>query len=68
MVDSVEVLGVVAVATSCLISVITSIISLNCLSDKKYDCAQRSGIVAAVFSFMLSCAIVVTAVHARHRS
>lgn len=33
-------------ALACLVYVIATVVSLNCLADKKNDCAQGSGFVA----------------------
>jgi membrane protein YdbS with pleckstrin-like domain len=32
----------------CLVCIITSMISLNCVAEKKWDCARASGIVTCV--------------------
>lgn len=59
--------GWAAVAVSLFICIITTIISLNCLADKKTDCAQRSGFVGLVFS-SLTVACIVVAVKANDGS
>lgn len=48
--------GVGMLCTSLLICFITSIISLNCLADKKNQCAQISGFIA-----LITCCMVIFA-------
>jgi cytochrome bd-type quinol oxidase subunit 1 len=55
-----EKLALVGVLCSGGICFITTLISLQCLSDKKKDCAARSGIIAAV-TFMCMCLSVAVA-------
>lgn len=44
-------------AVICVVYSITTIIALNCLADKKNDCAQTSGIMAAVCGCLAASAI-----------
>jgi len=44
-------------AVSCLIYIITGIVSLNCLADKKTQCAQTSGFTALVFGCLAVSAV-----------
>ena len=46
--------GIVAlVCVCCLIYLVTTIIALNCMAEKKTDCARASGLTAGVFGFLL---------------
>ncbi len=48
------------VALSCVIYIVTTIISLNCVAQKQNDCARAAGFTAAVFAcvLVLGCACV----------
>jgi hypothetical protein len=54
-------IGVIIAIVLCLVSIITSIMTLNCLADQKYTCAQASGFTALVTGCMIAsaCAVVV---------
>ena len=49
-------IGVIAMIVLCLVSVITSIMALNCLADKNNTCAQASGFTALVTGCMIASA------------
>ena len=51
--------GGVAVLVSCLVYVILTLVSLNCAADGKWDCAQGTGITAAVSGCMCASAVAV---------
>ena len=46
------------VCASCLIYLVTTIIALNCVAQKKDDCARASGLTAGVFGCLLLSGIV----------
>lgn len=50
-------IGIAAVALSCLIYIVTGLISMNCLADGNDDCAQKSGLAAVMFGCMACIAL-----------
>lgn len=40
--------GMALTALCCLVFCVTALITLNCLADKKENCAQQSGFIALV--------------------
>lgn len=48
---------VALVCASCLIYLVTTVIALNCVTQKKNDCARASGTTALVFGCLLASGI-----------
>lgn len=56
--------GLAIGGTSFVMCFITSIISFNCLADKKMQCAQVSGIIALItFCLMFSACVAAIFIH-----
>lgn len=48
--------GLGAAAVSCIVCIITTIVSLNCLANKDNKCAQVSGFTALTFCCLMASA------------
>lgn len=57
--DKMQYASAAIVCLVCIVSVVNAVISLNCVADKKWNCAQVSGILAIVCGCMGMVALLI---------